>query len=216
MADAPSTIVVEPVSTWLLAGGEGRRMGGHDKGLVCHQGRPLAQWVLEAVGPQCSQLAVSANRNQQAYADLLVAQAEQHGFAKLGVHPDAPDLPLHSGPLAGIVTALRACPDNWLMVVPCDTPHLPGDLIARLHAAAAAEHAEVAVPVTHPPLDGTRYHWVCALVHRQVLSRTEALFAAGERRVGAWVRSLRWCSVTFDDPKAFDNMNTLETPHGGT
>ena len=36
------------VSAWLLAGGEGRRMQGQDKGLVSWQGRPLAAWVLDS------------------------------------------------------------------------------------------------------------------------------------------------------------------------
>ncbi|MFY9459111.1 MAG: NTP transferase domain-containing protein, partial [Aquabacterium commune] len=44
--DVPPT---HTVSAWLLAGGEGRRMQGQDKGLVNWQGRPLAAWVLDSL-----------------------------------------------------------------------------------------------------------------------------------------------------------------------
>ncbi|MEQ4583771.1 MAG: NTP transferase domain-containing protein, partial [Pantoea agglomerans] len=36
----------------ILAGGQGRRMGGQDKGLVQLDGRPLYQHVLERLRPQ--------------------------------------------------------------------------------------------------------------------------------------------------------------------
>lgn len=209
---------------WILAAGEGRRVGGQDKGLLAYQGRALAAWVLDALGPQTSGMGIGARRHLDTYRALLQAHTTRFAADNLGVHPDAPDLPEASGPLAGIVTALRSLPatSEWVMVVPCDTPHLPADLVSRLHAAVLAQGADVAVPCTPAnaeskdggATDGSRYHWVCALVHRRVLPRTEALFATGERRVGVWVRSLHWCSALFTEPNAFDNMNTLETLHG--
>ena len=63
------------IAACMLAGGEGRRMQGQDKGLMRHRGRPLGDWVLESLagqaGVRIDALWVSANRNRAAYAALL-------------------------------------------------------------------------------------------------------------------------------------------------
>jgi molybdopterin-guanine dinucleotide biosynthesis protein A len=207
------------VTGCLLAGGEGRRMGGQDKGLVNYQGRPLAAWVLEALSPQVDALMVSANRHEAAYRSLLEACAKGSASSVMpsptqGVWPDDPDLPRHSGPLAGILTALRHCTTDWLMVVPCDMPHLPPTLVASLLEEAQAHNRDIVVPSTiesdHPP----HLHWVCALIHKRVCPHTESMFVKDERKAGNWVRSLNWASVSFADNNAFINVNTPETLHG--
>ena len=54
----------------VLAGGQGRRMGGVDKGLVELDGRPLVAHVVERLAPQVGTLLVNANQNAQRYAAL--------------------------------------------------------------------------------------------------------------------------------------------------
>ncbi len=51
----------------ILAGGQGRRMGGQDKGLVQLDGRPLYQHVLERLRPQVDIVMINANRNIDRY-----------------------------------------------------------------------------------------------------------------------------------------------------
>lgn len=207
------------VTACLLAGGEGRRMQGRDKGLVPYRGRPLGDWVLGALaaqkGVRVEGLMVSANRNPDAYAALLSSH-HREGMRAGRVFPDDPDLPPASGPLAGILTALRhAGPaGDWLLVAPCDLPHLPADLAARLLAEAWMHDADLAIPHTVDEDGSERFHWACALVHKRVCPRTEALFVSGERKLGTWARSLRQVGVSFGDDAAFTNMNTLETLHG--
>jgi molybdopterin-guanine dinucleotide biosynthesis protein A len=55
------------VTGLLLAGGQARRMGGNDKGLLPLNGRPLAAWGLERLAPQVDEVLISANRNQAQY-----------------------------------------------------------------------------------------------------------------------------------------------------
>ncbi len=186
-------------------------MGGQDKGLVHYRGRPLASWVLAGLAPQVDDIMISANRNSEAYQALL----SQHDAHKAPcVRADDPDLPARSGPLAGILTALRHCPTEWLLVVPCDTPHLPGTLVSQLLAEAETHQRDIVVPKTmqsgHPP----HMHWVCALIHKRVCPQTESLFVKGERKAGNWVRAFNWGSVSFADTNAFINVNTPETLHG--
>ena len=201
------------VTTCLLAGGQGLRMQGRDKGLVDYKGQVLASWVLRALTPQSDRICISANRNLQAYADLLAQhQTNLHTPAE-HVWPDDSDLPANSGPLAGILTALRRVNTDWLMIAPCDTPDLPANLIHILLDKALSEQADIVVPETHPLGDEPRLHWVCALVNKRVYQQTEDAFVKGERKVGNWVRSLNWVSVSFSDDAAFKNMNTLVTLH---
>lgn len=200
----------EGITGWLLAGGEGRRMQGQDKGLVPYNGRPLAAWVLDCLRPQCTTVHIGANRNLPDYKALLY-------LADSGdqtVWPDDANLPPQGGPLAGILTALRHAKTEWLLVAPCDAPHLPEDLAKRLLAHAKQTNADIVIPCTQKSDEEPRYHWVCGLIHTRVCPDTEALFAQGERKVGNWVRSQRWSSVSFDDLNAFANMNTLETLRG--
>ena len=209
MAEGPQ---LADVTGWLLSGGEGRRMQGQDKGLMAYQGRTLASWVLHNLQAQCATVCISANRNLPRYQallnDFLPAQACQ------GVWPDDADLQGSNGPLAGIITALRHTTTAWLMVAPCDTPHLPADLVARLMCEAQQTNADIVIPCTESGTPQARHHWVCGLIRKRVCPDTVTQFVNGERKVGNWVRSQHWASVSFPDPRAFANMNTLETLRG--
>lgn len=222
-SDAPDT-----VSAWLLAGGEGRRMQGRDKGLVDWQGRPLAAWALDSLRPpppgtgantaHLGAIGITANRHAEHYRDLL-----QHSRLVLddhvplavpgGVLPDDADLPDRSGPMAGILTALRHSHTPWVLVLPCDTPCLPQTLWPKLLEAALQARADIAVPTTQSS-DGPRHHWVCALMRRSLLPSLREAFVNGERKIGRWTQAQPWVSVCFSPETDFQNMNTLETLHG--
>ncbi len=244
-ADVPLTHTPPPhtVSAWLLAGGEGRRMQGQDKGLVSWQGRPLASCVLDSlptsaepvahtsdeaqshVSAKLSAIGITANRHPERYRELL-AQCDpvrRQGVPLAvpgGVLPDDADLPERSGPMAGILTALRHSQTEWVLVLPCDTPRMPRDLWPRLLAAALQHNADIAVPVTQdtaPPAadrDSTRHHWVCALMRRRVCEDMLHAFVNGERKIGRWTQAQPWVGVCFAPETDFQNMNTLETLHG--
>ncbi len=230
----PGPIAASPqpshtVSAWLLAGGEGRRMQGQDKGLVSWQGRPLAAWVLDSLTAaeapgRLSAIGITANRHPEGYRDLL-AQCDpvrQQGVPLAvpgGVLPDDTDLPERSGPMAGILTALRHSHSEWVLVLPCDTPRLPHELWPKLLQAALQAQADIAVPVTQDTApaagsDGTRHHWVCALMRRGVLGEMHEAFVNGERKIGRWTQTRPWVGVCFAPETDFQNMNTLETLHG--
>lgn len=235
---APGNPNVPPphtVSAWLLAGGEGRRMHGQDKGLVSWQGRPLAAWVLDSLvatdraspitsPTRLSAIGITANRHADAYRELLTqcAPVLQEGVplaVPTGVLPDDADLPERSGPMAGILTALRHSRSEWVLVLPCDTPRLPHELWPRLLEAALQHHADIAVPVTQDTTaasdgQGMRHHWVCALMRRRVLGEMSQAFVNGERKIGRWTQTRPWVGVCFVPETDFQNMNTLETLHG--
>ena len=177
----------------VLAGGEGRRMGGVDKGLQMLDGRPLARWAIDALAPQVDAILVSANRNAERYARFghPVLADEIGGFA---------------GPLAGLHAAMSKAETPLVLTVPCDSPFLPPDLAQRLQAALEAGHADLAVPRA----DG-RLHRAFCLVRRGLLPQLQAFLAGGERRVGLWQDSLRVAEADFEDRAgAFANINSPE------
>jgi molybdenum cofactor guanylyltransferase len=178
----------ERLAAVILAGGEGRRMGGADKGLVEYRGRPLIEWGLAVLVPQVDELVISANRNLDAYA--------AYGHRVL---PDT--LPDYPGPLAGVLAAMQAVAADWLLVAPCDTPHLPADLASRLLSAARREGVPLAVAA-----DAGRTHHSCFLVRTDQRDHLAAFLGRGERAVRHWQAGLASTTVQFD-AACFANVN---------
>lgn len=177
----------------VLAGGMGRRMGGVDKGLLPFQGKPMVAHVLERLRPQVAEILVNANREIDAYA--------QFGFP---VIPDA--IGGYAGPLAGLHCGLSAAHHPLAVTVPCDSPFLPADLVARLHAALQQNNADLAVART-----GDQPHPVFCLCRTSVLPNLTQFLAGGGRKIDAWYASLNTVEVAFDDEaEAFANINTPE------
>jgi molybdopterin-guanine dinucleotide biosynthesis protein A len=177
----------------ILAGGQGRRMGGVDKGLTPLRGRPMVAWVIDRLHPQVHEVIINANQNRDDYAAFghRVVGDEIGGFA---------------GPLAGLHAGLKVASHPFVATVPCDSPFLPGDLVQRLLAASLAGHADVAVART-----GDQPHPVFALVRASVLGHLARFLEGGGRKIDAWYASLKVVEVPFDDqPEAFSNINTRD------
>ena len=183
--------VSDAVSGVVLAGGQGRRMGGVDKGLQPLRGKPMAQWALERLAPQVDEILINCNQNLDAYARFgyRLVPDEIGGFA---------------GPLAGLHASLKAVAHPLVVTVPCDSPFLPPDLVSRLKQHLNGKDLAVAKTGDQP-------HPVFSLVRRDVLANLEAFLRSGGRKIDAWYASLATVEVSFDDEAdAFRNINTLE------
>ncbi|MFC3285124.1 molybdenum cofactor guanylyltransferase MobA [Litchfieldella rifensis] len=179
----------EQISGLILAGGQGRRMGGRDKGLEPFAGQALIDHVLCRLQPQVAEVLINANRHLDAYRRLgpRVVRDREGGY---------------QGPLMGIWSGLSVATTPWVVVVPCDSPALPEDLVARL----VAGHDGHAIAVAH---DGERAHPVVALIRRDLVEDLGEALAAGERKIDRWYARHAWCHVDFSDcPQAFANLNT--------
>ena len=182
---------MEGVTGIVLAGGQGRRMGGVDKGLQPLRGRPMVAWAIERLAPQVDEILLNANQNAEAYAKFgyRVVPDSVGGFA---------------GPLAGLHAGLKAAAHPLVVTVPCDSPFLAMDLVSRLKGKLGNNQLAVAKTGDQP-------HPVFALVRRSVLPHLEAFLAGGGRKIDAWYATLAVIEVSFDDePNAFRNINTLE------
>jgi molybdopterin-guanine dinucleotide biosynthesis protein A len=177
----------------VLAGGQGRRMGSVDKGLVLLHERPMARHVLDRFAPQVDDVLINANQHHDEYAAF--------GFP---VIPDA--IGGFAGPLAGLHVGLTRATQALVATVPCDSPFLPADLVARLLGALQAMDAELAVARTFD-----QPHPVFALVRRSVLPHLTRFLEGGGRKIDAWYATLKTTEVAFDDEAdAFRNINTID------
>ena len=181
------------VTGLILAGGKGSRMGGVDKGLQTFRGRRLVDHVFERLAPQVGGVIINANQNQDAYRTFGVRVVSDAiaGFA---------------GPLAGMHAGLSVSKRPFLASVPCDSPFLPEDLIARLYTRIDETGAELAVAKT-----GEQPHPVFSLMRRGVLDHLAEFLKGGGRKIDAWYSTLNVVEVAFDDEAgAFSNINTRE------
>ena len=183
----------EKITGVILAGGQGRRMGSVDKGLVELRGRPMAEWVIERFGPQVDELIINANQNAERYA----------AFG----HPVFPDdIGGFAGPLAGLHAALSRARHPLVATAPCDSPFLPADLVERLHRGLVEAGAELAVARTFD-----QPHPVFCLCRRDVLPHLDEFLAGGGRKIDFWYATLKIVEVQFDDEEAaFRNINTRD------
>ena len=175
----------------ILAGGEGRRMGGEDKGLIQLAGRSMVEHALARIRPQVGRVIINANRNRATYA-------------RLGHPVFSDDLNDFQGPLAGVATALAQIDTPLLLTLPCDSPVPPADLAERLYRALQEQQADIAV--AH---DGRRMHPVFALLRRELLASLQDYLAAGDRKIDLWFERHHCIAVDFsDEADAFLNVNS--------
>ena len=109
----------------ILAGGNGRRLGGKGKAFLNIGGVPLINLVLYKFKPQVTQIAINT-RNKGDFFSYSYPLIEDP-INEIG----------GSGPLAGISSAIKWAkeltnPSTHVITVPVDAPLLPSDLVNRL------------------------------------------------------------------------------------
>ncbi|MBM6550444.1 NTP transferase domain-containing protein [Marinomonas ostreistagni] len=176
----------------ILAGGEGQRMGGVDKGLQIYQGRPLVHYMLSLAGSLSESLVISANRNLDRYrqmADCVVPDDECLG----GV-----------GPLGGLLAVLGYVHSSHMLVLPCDTPKLSRAALVELIASAEACSDKIHYLST---VSGSQpLHAILPVASLQASLRA-FLHTAEHHGVMKFYREIGCHAVHWDVESEFDNFN---------
>lgn len=179
---------MNPTSAIILAGGEGKRVGGRDKGLIPWHGKPMVEHIIEALEPQVQETLISCNRNKTIYAQyrLPIIEDSNDGFL---------------GPLIGLFSAHTHCKFDYVVTVPCDCPTLPTDLVARLHESLADYDMTVV-------RDSVGIQPLFLLSRKPCIASIESYLADGNRSVKGWLSGHRWTTADFSEYKdGFLNLN---------
>lgn len=178
---------MEIYSLIILAGGQARRLGGIDKGLLEVNGKPLAQHLAQRF--HGAETIISANRHHERYrqwADQVVSD-RRADFA---------------GPLAGIEAALARCRQPRALIVPCDMPWLPEDLALRLFDAVQGPE-EIAIAATK----NRTQHLCMAMQGEYWRDNLSAFLDNGGRSVRDWLADKPVRRVQFGNTADFRNIN---------
>ncbi len=183
----------QSITGLILAGGQARRMGGDDKGLVELNGKPMIAYSVAALSSQVAHIIINANRNTDTYlqysADVI-----------------SDELAGYCGPLAGFATALKFIDTEFMATVPCDSPFLPDNLIERLSQPFKENDTEISV--AH---NGERIQPVFSLMKKSLYDSLDEYLTSGERKIDRWFEQHNMKLVDFSDsPETFYNINTPE------
>ncbi|MCM5703675.1 molybdenum cofactor guanylyltransferase MobA [Larsenimonas salina] len=182
----------ESVDGLILAGGQGTRMGGVDKGLQLVNGAPMVMHVANAMTTQVETLYVSANRSVDEYAAF-------------GWHVIADRVPGFIGPLGGIHAALCASNAAWLMIAPCDVPAIAPSVFEALVDRARRGAMDIVYAA-----DEQRAHPVVAVVKTSLAQDLESYLLKGERKILPWYECHDAERMVFSRAECFQNVNTPE------
>jgi len=181
-------------SAVVLAGGQGSRMNGLDKGIVQYRGRKMIEWSLDVVRPLVSQLLVSCNRNLTDYMPLVDSVVCDRIAGSLG-------------PLAGIHAAMESAASATLLVLPCDTPLITRPVIERL-MQAATENPDAIIVLA----EGKFLHPLHAVIPLALKQSLEDYLIDGGRAVRKWYEQhvVVELQITEQESAALKNINTAE------
>ncbi len=183
----------EDVQGLVLAGGQGSRMGGVDKGLQEWQSKPLVGYCLSALVPLCHSVFISCNRNSNKYsllADDVIPDLVE-GF---------------QGPLSGLVSAFPHVTADWLLIVPCDTPLITADLLSLLLEETKNSPDKVIFALAGEDKD----HPLHSLIHKSAFASVCSAFDEGKRSAYRVFNSIGVEWVLVPDETQMANINTLE------
>lgn len=185
-------MLTHSVTAVILAGGQAKRLGGHDKGLIRVGNQFLIEHLIAQLRPQVCEVIISANRNFEQYQQFdcrVVADSIGHYW----------------GPLAGIASVMRVMTTEYLVTVPCDSPLLPEGFVEKLLSALIAHATDFSV--AH---DGERLQPLFALWTRQLLPSLEIYLETGNRKVRDWCGQHHGVRVDFAaESQKFININTV-------
>jgi molybdenum cofactor guanylyltransferase len=176
----------------IMAGGAGQRMGGR-KALQCVAGESLLNHAI-----------AKAN----CYSDTVAIAV---GSEKITLHQEIrllPDEIDFQGPIAALQTAIQFGTElgtRHVMIMPCDTPFLPEDLLTLLQNDIGTAQSAVPQYIGH-------LHPACSLWSTEILGLLGEYLATGRRSLIGFAELTEYISVEIPtvsyDP--FFNINTVE------
>lgn len=187
----------------IVAGGRSTRFGDRDKAVADLAGTPMIRRVADRIAPVVDELVVNCRPDQvPAIEEALAGFEPAPSFAE-DPEPD-------QGPMAGIMTGLRAAEAEYAAVVACDMPFVESDLLAVLFEHAEGHDAAVPRP--------DEWFQTTQAVYRPgpMANACEAALARGEHKIIEPLFDIDYVVVERAEIErhasleTFENLNTRE------
>ncbi|MGD2250827.1 MAG: molybdenum cofactor guanylyltransferase [Candidatus Methanofastidiosia archaeon] len=178
----------------ILAGGKAARFNGAQKAFLPLCGKPLIQWVLDAVS-FCDEIVISGNSDLNTFG-----------------YPVVEDKISGIGPLAGFQAGFSEIKAEYTFVTGCDMPFLNQKVIyylfekAQLYSCALPKKREYIEPLC------------CVYNTQDVITCLSSVITAGTHRLFTLVKCLpRPRFISFEDIQRIDpglkSFKNINTPH---
>ncbi len=181
----------------ILAGGEGKRMDGEDKGLVFYNNKPLIKLVIEKTEPQINNIVISANRNIDRY--------KKFGYPVINdlVSNQEDNKNIYQGPLAGIAAALPFCTTEWVFIIACDMPLISNNIVSQLTGEIKnnTETKNIVIAEINKSLQ------LAMLLNTNLLFSIESSLKNNQLKLMQWVKSNPVEVIKFTNENEFKNFN---------
>ncbi len=177
----------------MLAGGSGQRLGGRDKSQIVIDG--------DEIGVRTIVTALLAGANE-----VIAIGGDPTSLSSQGWKVVA-DLWPGEGPLGGLITALKAAKNQWVVVVGCDQPDLAAEGLVDLLNVAIETNNTRRLDAALSEFDGhplvTHSVWNVGCV-----AQLEECFASGERSVNRLLPKLSSLRVQPPDVSSLADIDT--------
>lgn len=189
-------------SALILAGGKGSRLGYQEKALIDINGKPLIAFVIESMAKVVDNVIISVRDREQ--GELLKFHLSGCRFAY--------DTYKNRGPLAGILSGIEACEDEYCFIAACDMPFINENVVKMLFRKS--ENYDAAIPCHN---DGFLEPLHAVYRCKPMIRETKKAIECGETIILAPVFKLHVNYVDMDEIKRIDpmlrtfmNINTYE------
>ncbi|MDO8725608.1 MAG: molybdenum cofactor guanylyltransferase [Candidatus Methanoperedens sp.] len=189
-------------SALILAGGRGSRLGFREKALIDINGKPLIAYVIEKLEKVVDEIIISVRNETQ--GELLKAIFPNLRYAY--------DMYENTGPLAGILSGLTICKDEFCFIAACDMPFINEKVVNFLFSKCKDYEAAI-------PLHGDGFLEPLHAVYNRsaMLSETKKSLENRETTILAPISRLHVNYMPFEelskidpDLTTFMNINTCE------
>ena len=179
----------------ILAGGQGTRMGGKDKGLVEIGGESFTARLTTTFQAISLPVFISCNRNQDYYRQFTSRLISDTSYP-------------NQGPLAGIYNTLEKLDlsqHQHLLIAPVDAPFLSEVVFTQLLESHLNHHRDIDITIAH---DGNRLQPLVCCLNSHLKESLGEFLAAGGRKTQKWMMAQKHQIIDFDvQDKSFKNIN---------
>ncbi len=189
-------------SAIILAGGKGKRMGYREKALMAFNGKPLITYVIKSLEKVVDDIIISVR--DKAQAGLFVSVLPGYTYVS--------DAYENTGPLAGILSSLTVCRDEFCFIAACDMPFINGNVVKLLFKKSENYDAAI-VRREDGHLEPLHAVYKC----KPMLFETKKAIMNGKKKILAPIHRMKVNYVEIEeirkidpDLKTFINVNTPE------